>query len=90
MSHDQTKVRKSRPVKCVVTSASMAKSRVGAVERLIKHPRFGKYVRRRTKLMFHDENNVSQVGDEVLIEMSRPLSKRKRFALLKVKTKAKE
>ena len=71
-------------IKCVVTSDSMAKSRVARVERLVKHPRMGKYIRRNTKLMFHDEQNTSKVGDEVLVTPYRPMSARKRFNLYKV------
>jgi small subunit ribosomal protein S17 len=70
--------------KCLVTSDKMQKSRVGTIERLVKHPLFGKYVRRRTKLMFHDETNETKTGDEVLVKQSRPLSGRKKFTLVKV------
>lgn len=80
--------KKARPIRCVVTSDKMQKSRVGTFERLVKHPRYGKYVRRRTKIMFHDEQNVTKAGDEVLIAQSRPLSSRKKFTLLEVVRKA--
>jgi small subunit ribosomal protein S17 len=80
----------ARPVRCVVTSDKMNKSRVGTVDRLVKHERYGKYMRRRTKIMFHDEQNVSHAGDEVLITQTRPLSARKKFQLLEVVKKAAE
>ncbi len=83
------KTKKARPIRVVVTSDKMNKSRVGTAERLVKHPRYGKYQSRRTKLMFHDEGNVSQVGDTVLITQTRPLSARKKFQLLEVVVKAK-
>lgn len=88
MSENTTK--KSRPIKVVVTSDKMNKSRVGTLERLVKHPRYGKYMRRRTKYMFHDEQNVCRVGDEVLITQTRPLSARKKFQLLQVVRKSAE
>lgn len=80
----ETKVTKSRPIKVVVLSDKMNKSRVGVQERLVQHAEFGKYIRRRTKFMFHDEKNETKAGDVVLITPSRPTSARKRFALHKV------
>ena len=63
-------------LRCTVVSDAMCKSRVGKVERLIKHPLVGKYVRRTTKIMFHDEENKSKKGDEVMIAPCRPRSAR--------------
>lgn len=77
-----------KEIRCVVTSDKMTKSRVGVAERLVKHPVAGKYIRRRTKLMFHDDTNQSRVGDEVVITPSRPLSARKKFTLVRVVRKA--
>lgn len=88
MSENNTK--KSRPVRVKVTSDKMNKSRVGTAEHLVKHERYGKYIRRRTKLMFHDENNETRIGDEVLIAQTRPLSARKKFTLLQVVRKGEE
>ena len=82
--------KKSKPVFGVVTSDKMLKSRVVTVEHLVKHPRYGKYMKRRTKLMFHDEKNESRIGDSVLIIPSRPHSARKRFDLLKIVQRAGE
>lgn len=84
MNDIKDKVKKSKPILGVVTSDSMEKSRVCTVERFVKHPRYHKYIKRRTKIMFHDEQNVTKVGDSVLIMPSRPYSARKRFNLLRV------
>jgi small subunit ribosomal protein S17 len=58
------------------------------VERLIKHPRYGKFIRRTTKLLAHDENNESREGDTVAISECRPLSRRKAWRLVAVVEKA--
>jgi small subunit ribosomal protein S17 len=88
VSENPTK--KARPIRCVVTSDKMNKSRVGTLVRLVKHERYGKYQRFTTKIMFHDEQNVSKAGDEVLITQTRPLSARKKFQLLEIVRKAAE
>ena len=80
--------KKTKPIRCVVTSDRMDQSRVAKVERLVKHDRYGKYLRRSTKLMFHDPKNETRIGDEVLVEMGRPHSKRKKFDLKSVLRKA--
>jgi small subunit ribosomal protein S17 len=77
-----------KEIRCVVTSDKMTKSRVGVVERLVKHPVAGKYLRRRTKLMFHDDANTTRIGDEVIVRPSRPLSARKKFTLVRIVRKA--
>ena len=77
-----------KEIRCVVTSDKMTKSRVGVVERLVKHPLAGKYIRRRTKLMFHDDANTTRIGDEVIVCPSRPMSARKKFTLVRVVRKA--
>jgi small subunit ribosomal protein S17 len=77
-----------KEIRCVVTSDKMTKSRVGVVERLVKHPVAGKYLRRRTKLMFHDDANATRIGDEVIVSPSRPLSARKKFTLVRIVRKA--
>jgi len=68
----------------VVVSNKMDKTVVVMVERLVKHPRVGKYIRRRTKFMAHDEKNGCHIGDLVRIIESRPLSKHKRWRVLKI------
>lgn len=79
-----------RKVKCVVTSDKMLKTRVAKIERKVKHPLVGKYVKRTTKLFFHDETNQTKVGDEVLVVQTKPMSKNKCFKLLSIEQKAKD
>ena len=67
-----------------VVSNRMDKTITVAVERLVKHPTYGKYVRRTTKLMAHDENNECNEGDTVDIAQCRPLSRRKAWTLVRV------
>lgn len=67
-----------------VVSNGMQKTIAVVVERLVKHPRYSKYVRRTTKLLAHDENNTSQKGDVVSITECRPYSKRKAWRLVEV------
>ena len=73
----------------VVSRDKMAKTRRVDVERLVKHPRYGKYVKKRTVCYVHDENNESHVGDTVEIMETRPLSKDKRWRVVKIVEKAK-
>lgn len=68
----------------VVVSDKMQKSRGVEVITHEKHPLYGKYVPKRKKFMVHDENNVSAMGDKVLIGESTPHSKLKRWALVEV------
>jgi small subunit ribosomal protein S17 len=72
----------------VVVSDKMDKTVVVQVERLVKHPVYKKYVRRRKKFMVHDEENAARVGDRVLIVEVRPLSKRKRWRLRQIVERA--
>src|SRR5712692_11549288 len=74
----------------VVTSDKMTKTRRVEIPRLVKHPRYGKYIRRRTICHVHDENNESRLGDLVEIMESRPLSKTKAWRFVRVVTKAPE
>ncbi len=67
-----------------VVSNKMQKTIAVVVERLVKHPQYGKYIRRTTKLLAHDESNVSQQGDLVSIAECRPFSKRKAWRLVEV------
>jgi small subunit ribosomal protein S17 len=66
----------------------MQKTVTVQVERLVKHPKYGKYIRRSTKLHVHDEQNSCQEGDVVLIEECRPLSKTKAWRLREVISRA--
>ncbi len=72
-----------------VTSNKMEKSIVVAVERKVKHPKYGKFVNRTTKFVAHDETNVCNIGDTVKIMETRPLSKNKCWRLVEVVEKAK-
>jgi small subunit ribosomal protein S17 len=71
-----------------VVSSKMNKTIAVEVERLVKHPTYGKYIRRTTKLLAHDENGESREGDKVVIAACRPLSRRKSFRLVEVLERA--
>jgi small subunit ribosomal protein S17 len=71
-----------------VVSNKMDKSVTVKIERLVKHPVYGKYIRRSTKLHVHDENNQCQEGDLVTIRQCRPISKTKSWTLVEVVEKA--
>lgn len=73
----------------VVSSNKMDKTITVLVERKIKHPIYGKYVKKSNKLMAHDANNECQIGDLVRVDETRPLSKNKRWRLVEVIEKAK-
>jgi len=78
--------RKSR--EGVVVSDAMQKTRVVRIERVFRHPRYQRVIRISKKLKAHDEANESHVGDRVLIEETRPLSKEKRWRIRSILTKA--
>lgn len=71
-----------------VVSNKMNKTIAVEIERLVKHPRYGKYIRRTTKLLAHDENNDSRQGDTVQIAECRPLSRHKSWRLVSVVERA--
>ncbi|MEE9426220.1 MAG: 30S ribosomal protein S17 [Methylococcales bacterium] len=71
-----------------VASSKMDKTITVLVERLIKHPKYGKYIKRSSKIFAHDENNVCNEGDLVSITPSRPISKNKTWSLVEVVRKA--
>lgn len=73
----------------VVTSNKMDKSITVAVERKVKHPIYGKFVKKTTKFHAHDEKNECNIGDVVKIMESRPLSKTKRWRLVEIVEKVK-
>jgi small subunit ribosomal protein S17 len=84
-----TRERGKRLVKIgVVTSDKMNKTRRIEIPRLDKHPRYGKYIRRRTICHVHDEQNESRTGDTVEIMEARPMSKTKHWRLIRVVAKA--
>ncbi|HKC06353.1 MAG TPA: 30S ribosomal protein S17 [Candidatus Eisenbacteria bacterium] len=68
----------------VVVSDKMTKTRVVRIERVFRHPRYQRVITRSKRLKAHDEQNASKVGDRVLIEETRPLSKEKRWRILQV------
>ncbi|MDN3615326.1 30S ribosomal protein S17 [Vibrio gallaecicus] len=72
-----------------VVSDKMDKSIVVAIERTVKHPIYGKFIKRTTKVHAHDEDNICGLGDKVEIAECRPLSKTKSWTLVKVIAKAK-
>lgn len=74
----------------VVTSDKMNKSRRVEIDRLVKHKRYGKFMRRRTVCHVHDENNESHEGDTVEIIETPPKSKLKRWDLLRIVTKCQQ
>lgn len=71
-----------------VTSAKMNKSITVVLERKVRHAVYDKYVRQRTKLHAHDEKNEAKVGDTVAVMATRPISKLKRWRLIKVLARA--
>ncbi len=87
MSTVERKTRKSRIG--LVTSDKMDKTITVAVERKVKHPFYGKFLKKTTKFHAHDENNQCGIGDTVRIMETRPLSKTKRWRLVEIVEKAK-
>jgi small subunit ribosomal protein S17 len=77
-----------RVLQGIVTRDKTSKTRRVEVERLVRHPKYGKFVKRRTICYAHDEKNESHLGDTVEIIESRPLSKLKRWELIKIVVKA--
>ena len=81
MSNTETK---GRTMIGKVVSDKMQKTIVVVVERTVKHPKYGKIMKRRTRLHAHDENQVCKIGNTVRIRESRPLSKMKSWTLVEV------
>ncbi len=77
-----------RQVNGIIVSNKMDKTVVVQVERLVKHPLYKKYIRRRNKFMAHDKDNSCQIGDFVEIIEARPLSKAKRWRVSRILQKA--
>lgn len=69
----------------MVVGDKMHKSATVLVERRVKHPKYGKFVKRSTKLHIHDENNTCREGDVVTVQECRPISKTKSWVLVEVK-----
>jgi len=81
MSENVTKL---RTITGRVVSNKMDKTITVLVERVVKHPVYGKYIKRSTKMMAHDEQNICNEGDIVAITSCRPMSKHKTFKLVSV------
>jgi 30S ribosomal protein S17 len=86
LEQEQRALRKTRVGK--VISNKMDKTITVAIEYSIKHPLYGKVVKRTYKLKAHDENNECQIGDKVKVMETRPLSKEKRWRLVEIVEKA--
>ena len=85
MSTEVTSTPKSvRTLTGQVVSNKMNKTIAVEIERVVRHPMYGKFIRRTTKLLAHDENNEAREGDKVSITPCRPLSRRKSWRLLAV------
>lgn len=88
MQQEAKKKKRSTKLGRVVSDA-MQKSVVVTVDRLVRHPFYGKTIRRTSRFMAHDENDECKIGDKVMIEETRPLSKRKRWTVREVVERAK-
>jgi small subunit ribosomal protein S17 len=88
MSTVQTDKKAARQLTGKVVSTKMQKTISVSVERYVPHPQYGKYQRRSTQLLAHDENNESREGDTVAIEECRPLSRNKSWRLVKIVQRA--
>ena len=83
-----TEIQVGRTLTGRVTSNKMDKTITVVIDRLVKHPVYGKYVRRTTKLHAHDEHNECREGDVVTIRQCRPLAKTKAWTLVEVVARA--
>lgn len=80
----------ARTLTGMVVSNKMDKSITVDIQRTVKHPLYGKYLRRTTRLLAHDEKNECNEGDKVIIESTRPVSKNKAWRLSSIVSKAQE
>lgn len=78
-----TKVSKGKVLQGTVVASKMQDTCTVAVERYVKHPKYKKFMRRTKKYLVHDKGNEAKVGQKVEIKETRPISKRKRFELVK-------
>jgi small subunit ribosomal protein S17 len=88
MSEKQVEQKGARTLTGRVVSTKMAKTIAVEIERLVRHDSYGKYIRRTTKLLAHDENGESREGDTVTIAPCRPLSRRKSWRIIAVVDRA--
>ncbi|MBL7045071.1 MAG: 30S ribosomal protein S17 [Parcubacteria group bacterium] len=77
-----TETKKQKTLSGVVVSDKMTDTAVVAVERYVKHPKYGKFIKRLKKYKAHDKGNQSKIGDKVSIEQTRPISKDKTFKII--------
>jgi len=87
MSEEETPITPTKVLRTLtgrVISNKMQKTITVLIERTVKHPKYGKYIKRSTKLHAHDEDNACQEGDIVMLEQCRPLSKTKAWRLHKI------
>ncbi|MBT3282800.1 30S ribosomal protein S17 [bacterium] len=78
----ETQVKKQKTLNGVVVSDKMTDTAVVAVERYVKHPKYGKFIKRLKKYKAHDKGNQHEIGDKVTIEQTRPISKDKTFKII--------
>ena len=90
MSEQTTEQKSQRKIVGRVVSDKMDKTVSIAIERLVKHPVVGKYIRRTTKLMAHDEKNECKTGDRVAISECRPIAKNKSWRVVDIVERAPE
>lgn len=83
-----TKIRRRKTRSGLVVSDKMDKTIVVQIDRMVMHPIYKKFVKQRVKYKVHDETNDARVGDTVLIEECRPLSRQKRWRMKSVTTRA--
>jgi small subunit ribosomal protein S17 len=88
MSEKHVEQKGTRTLTGRVVSTKMAKTIAVEIERLVRHDSYGKYIRRTTKLLAHDENGESREGDTVTIAPCRPLSRRKSWRVIAVVDRA--
>ena len=79
---------KKRQVSGTIVSNKMDKTVIVLVERMVKHPMYHKYIRRRSKFAAHDETNACNIGDKVKITESRPISRTKKWRVSEIVEKA--
>src|SRR2546430_17731682 len=87
-SEERSLVSQIKTKEGVVVSDKMTKTRVVRIERVYRHPRYERVITRSKRLKAHDETNANKVGDRVLIEETRPMSKEKRWRIRQVLSRA--
>ncbi len=83
MTTNETVQKIGKTLEGVVVKSAMKDTATVEVSSYVKHPKYKKYMRRSKKFLVHDEGNTAQIGDKVVIRETRPMSKRKRFVIVK-------